>query len=170
MVLIHDFEWARRFLSAGVVENRHPWTDVCLEIREAERSLNRAAGSFLTRCQERCHGLCCRNVYLNEIIGREDWVFLLTLAPELGPEIERRLARLDPIFTADCIFLRKGKGPCLFPEDLRPEVCITSFCMNTPALSADIRSVKWGFVRLAWSLRRHHIHMLISNCLPLSGK
>jgi hypothetical protein len=32
------------------------------------------------------------------------------------------------LLASDCIFLSNGKGPCIFPPAVRPEVCITTFC------------------------------------------
>jgi hypothetical protein len=43
------------------------------------------------------------------------------------------LAR-ESFFPSDCIFLENGTGPCLFPDSLRPERCIISFCGVEPSV------------------------------------
>ncbi|MFZ3047152.1 MAG: hypothetical protein WA151_14665, partial [Desulfatirhabdiaceae bacterium] len=126
---------------------------VCMQIHDTEKALNLAARPYLNRCLDICHGLCCRNVYLDEIIGMEDFLYILVLNPELAPEIEKLLKHLNYLVTADCICLEGRKGPCIFPSDIRPEVCITSFCIETPNATKQIGAVKWGFQKLGWSAR-----------------
>jgi hypothetical protein len=58
------------------------------------------------------------------------------------------LAEDEPLFTADCMFLKGGIGPCLFPDGVRPEKCVLSFCGDDAPIAANIRSVHRGFVRL----------------------
>ncbi len=73
--------------------------------------------------------------------------------PDLDAEIEKRLKHLKCLFTADCVFLENNRGPCIFPADIRPEICITSFCTETPNASRQIGAVKWNFQKLAWFVR-----------------
>jgi hypothetical protein len=126
---------------------------LCRQIQEAERSLNSAAASRLHGCLEECRGLCCRNLDLEAVFGVPDFVYILTLDPSLYSVIAACLGAESPIFTSNCPFLEHGVGPCIFPADLRPEVCITSFCRSDGALGAEIRRVKTGFWKLGLLLR-----------------
>jgi hypothetical protein len=153
MGLVHEFRKARRIRQSLHPEDGLALSRICKQIHDTEKALNLAARPYLNRCLHVCQGLCCRNVFLNEIIGFEDFVYILSLMPDLDVEIENRLKNLNRLYTADCIFLKDSRGPCIFPADIRPEVCITSFCIETPNASRQIGAVKWGFQKLAWSVR-----------------
>jgi len=121
---------------------------LCLRIQDAERKLNAAAALRLEGCLKDCRGLCCRNLQLDAVFGIPDFVYILALMPALDPKIEACLRHKDPFFTSNCPFLDRGVGPCIFPADLRPEVCITSFCRGDDAVRAEIRRVKIDFWKL----------------------
>jgi hypothetical protein len=128
-------------------------TGLCREIREAERGLNAAAALNLEGCLKGCRGLCCRNLDLGAVLGLEDFLYILCLEPGLKGAIAACTLREAPLFSADCLFLERGRGPCRFPPDLRPEVCITTFCRGEAAVKAEILRVRRGFRRLG-RLRR----------------
>jgi hypothetical protein len=115
--------------------------------------LNTAAALRLKGCLRDCQGLCCRNLQLDAVFGIPDFVYVLTLEPALAATIEEGIRHEDPLFTSNCLFLERGVGPCLFPSDVRPEVCITSFCRGDEALKPEIRKVKMGFWKLGVFLR-----------------
>jgi len=121
---------------------------LCRNINAAERKLNAAAALRLKGCLEDCRGLCCRNLQLDAVFGIPDFVYLLTAMPSLDAGISESLRLEEPLFTSNCPFLQRGVGPCLFPPDVRPEVCITSFCRGDEALKAEIRRVKICFWKL----------------------
>jgi hypothetical protein len=121
---------------------------LCRNINAAEKKLNAAAALRLKGCLEDCRGLCCRNLQLDAVFGLTDFVYLLTVMPTLEVGISECLRIEEPLFTSDCPFLQRGVGPCLFPSDVRPEVCITSFCRDDEALKAEIRRVKICFWKL----------------------
>jgi hypothetical protein len=125
---------------------------LCRNINGAERKLNAAAASRLKGCLEDCRGLCCRNLQLDIVFGIADFVYLLTAMPSLESEITECLRIEEPLFTANCPFLQRGIGPCLFPADVRPEVCITSFCRGDETLKTEIRRVKICFWKLGFFL------------------
>jgi hypothetical protein len=54
----------------------------------------------------------------------------------------------ESFFASDCLFLKNGLGPCLFPEGLRPERCVTSFCRVEPSIEKEIGRVMGEFSRL----------------------
>ena len=112
----------------------------------------RTAGPFLTRCHTLCRGLCCRNINVDALVQYGDFVFILTLAGELRKAAQHCLKAADPLFPQDCIFLRDGAGPCIFPENLRPQICVTAFCMETPPARPAIRRVKRAFFKLDYHL------------------
>lgn len=153
MGLVYEFNAARRLIHALSPEDGPALVRLCAQIQEAEQALILASGPYLNRCLNGCLGLCCRNAYLDEIIGMEDFIYILSLLPDLDAEIEKRLKHLKCLFTSDCIFLENSTGPCIFPAGIRPEVCITSFCTETPKASRQIRAVKWGFQKLFWFVR-----------------
>jgi hypothetical protein len=121
---------------------------LCLRIQGAERKLNAAAALRLEGCLKDCRGLCCRNLQLDAVFGIPDFVYILALTPAWAAKIEECLRHEDLFFTSDCPFLDRGVGPCIFQPDLRPEVCITSFCHGDDAVRAEIRRVKIDFWRL----------------------
>lgn len=120
----------------------------CRGIRRAEERLNAAAETALTRCLGACRGICCRNLQLDAVIAREDFVYILAAQPALRERMQDCLSREEPLFTADCVFLEGGTGPCIFPPHLRPEVCITSFCRSEPDMDAECAEVRRSFRRL----------------------
>lgn len=160
MGLVYEFNAARRIKQSFDPRDSLALDKLCLQIQEAEQELILASRPFLNRCIQGCHGLCCRNAYLDEIIGMEDFLYILCLMPCLEAEIEKRLKHVSCLFTADCVFLENGRGPCIFPSAIRPEVCITSFCMETPTASRQIGAVKWGFQKLAWFVRMRRARAL----------
>lgn len=135
----------------------------CREIHAAEENLLEAGRSAFGRCENRCEGLCCRNVALDEIIGFADFVYILTIAEHLRESITICLERENRLFAADCIFLLNGKGPCLFPSSVRPEVCITTFCTNIVSVNAEIGRIKFLFMKLNLFISFLQIKKLINH-------
>lgn len=133
---------------------------LCREIQAAERRLNAAAALRLKGCLEGCRGLCCRNLQLDAVFGLADFVFILAVEPSLEAAIARSLRQGNSFFTSDCPFLKNGLGPCIFPPDLRPEVCITSFCRGDEALKGEIRSVKTCFWKLGVFVQTRHLPLV----------
>jgi hypothetical protein len=82
------------------------------------------------------------------VFGIPDFVYILALEPLLEAGIGKRLRGKDSLYTSNCPFLEGGVGPCIFPPDVRPEVCITSFCRGDEPLKAEIRRIKIGFWKL----------------------
>ena len=120
----------------------------CLEIQAAEDQLLEAGRNAFGRCENGCEGLWCKNVAIDEIIGFADFIYVLTLAEHLRESITLCLERENRLFAADCIFLLNGKGPCIFPPAVRPEVCITTFCANVVSVKREVRHVKALLMKL----------------------
>lgn len=165
MSLIYCFRKATRILHQLPSGSREVPDALCRQIQDAERKLNAAAALRLQGCLENCRGLCCRNLHLEAVFGIADFVYILTLEPAMAAGISECLRREEPIFTSNCPFLEGGVGPCIFPPDVRPEVCITSFCRGDGALGAEIRRVKTAFWKLGLLLhfrRVPFIHRLLA--------
>ncbi len=120
----------------------------CREIQVAEGELLSAGRSDFLRCYSGCGGLCCRNIAIDEIIGFSDFIYILALAGHLRESLAICLEHENRLFASDCAFLLTGKGPCLFPPDVRPEVCITTFCTEVESVKQEIRKVKILFMKL----------------------
>lgn len=120
----------------------------CREIQVAEEKLLAGGQSAFRRCYSGCEGLCCRNVAIDEIIGFSDFIYLLALAGHLRESMAICLEYENRLFASDCIFLSNGKGPCIFPPAVRPEVCITTFCNDVAPVKQEIRKVKFLFMKL----------------------
>jgi len=133
---------------------------LCRRIQDAERSLNVAAAGRLHGCLKECQGLCCRNLDLEAVFGVPDFVYMRIAGPTLDAAVAECLRGEIPIFTSNCPFLEKGLGPCIFPPDVRPEVCITSFCRCDSTLTAAIRTVKTGFWKLGVVLRARRVPLI----------
>lgn len=155
--------------AAHILPRLHPGSrgvlkSLCRQIQVAERRLNAAAAARLKGCLEECRGLCCRNLQLDAVFGVPDFVYILATEPALDAAVARCLRHESPIFTSDCPFLENGVGPCIFPPDVRPEVCITSFCRGDAALKADIGRVKKNFWKLGfflWTRKLPVVHRLL---------
>ncbi|RPH48746.1 MAG: hypothetical protein EHM85_16165 [Desulfobacteraceae bacterium] len=120
----------------------------CRKIQEAEEKLFAVGRSAFRNCYTGCSGLCCRNVAIDEIIGFPDFIYILTLAGHLRETMTICLEKENRLFASDCIFLLNGKGPCIFPPAVRPEVCITTFCANAIPVNMEVRHVKYLFFKL----------------------
>jgi hypothetical protein len=156
MSLGYSFRKAGDILHRLPPDSREVLFTLCRKIQDAERSLNAAAALRLQGCLANCQGLCCRNLDLGAVFGIPDFVYLLTLAPTMASGMTDCLRQEEPLFTSNCLFLHDGVGPCIFPPDVRPEVCITTFCRGDEALKPQIRQVKKCFWKLGfflWSRR-----------------
>lgn len=153
MGLTYKFRRAQRIIAGLPPADRRRLEGIAAEVQAAEEDLLRRAAVPMAQCLGACRGLCCRNVDLDAIIATDDFIYLLARAPHLEGPIASCLAAETPLFTADCPFLADGVGPCTFPEGLRPEVCLTTFCGDTAHIRREIRRLKRAFWKLAWFVR-----------------
>jgi hypothetical protein len=147
----------------------HRLNRICIDIRGAEGRLAARSAPLMEGCLERCQGLCCRNAAFDDIIGLADFVYILHGAPHLEKPIRACLVHEAPFFTADCPFLLQGRGPCIFADDLRPEVCITTFCADTTGLRGEIRAVRRGFAALNRFLMRYRLRAAVTRRLHVKS-
>ncbi len=150
MSLAHQFKQAEKILNGFCDEDKKEVIKICQEIRSAEIALQKKSAGLMRRCMEKCNGMCCRNVQLDLIINRLDFLYILALRPNLRQRILECLKKEKPFFSMDCMFLKNGTGPCIFPSDARPEVCIVTFCADTGPIRREINNVKRKFFKLNW--------------------
>ncbi|MFO8084046.1 MAG: hypothetical protein R6U27_06995 [Desulfobacterales bacterium] len=150
MSLTYQFKQAQKIINELNAEDASSLQKICREIQVAEMDLQEKSKSLMTRCIHKCGGICCKNVQLDLIISHWDFVFILALKPFLKERILKCLEMEKPFFSSDCIFLKDGAGPCIFPDDARPEVCIVTFCDDTSPLKKEIANVKRKFFKLTW--------------------
>ncbi len=147
MGLNYSFKAARKKIDALDTDERKILSAICNDIYDAQKALTLKATPILARCMTKCQGLCCRNIHSADIITEWDLVYLLAMAPALEDAMAVCLTK-ESFFPSDCIFLENGTGPCLFPDNLRPERCIISFCRVEPSVEKEIGRVMGGFSRL----------------------
>jgi hypothetical protein len=150
MSLTRQYKAARSLISELCEKDKKRLIEICDEIREAEILLQKKSRRIMTRCIQKCEGICCRNVQLDLIINYLDFLFITALEPVLNEKIKECLKKEQPFFSSDCIFLENGEGPCIFPSYVRPEVCLVTFCDNISSIKKEIRKVKLKFFKLTW--------------------
>ena len=150
MSLQYKFKQATRFINDLCPEEHSSLNSICREIRKVENNLRISADDLLQRCYTVCEGLCCRNLDLDAVISKEDFVYLLTAAGQPRNIIAACLQNEVPFFTFDCIFLKNGIGPCIFPPDVRPSTCLTTFCDDETSVKKEIAQVRKKFLKLHW--------------------
>jgi hypothetical protein len=153
MSLAHKFRGAKKIIHQMGPPERATLKAICKEIHVAQQCLVQTAQEPLGKCIEGCEGLCCKNAQVDDIIGTPDFIYLLTTAPQMSERIEARLVDEDPLYSADCIFLENSTGPCMFPEAVRPEVCITTFCGDHRSVRMEISRLKRKFFKLGAFIR-----------------
>ncbi len=172
MGLYVDFIHARAFLCRTAPAEAARLKTLCHQIRVAEQQLNRRALPLLTRCRDTCQGLCCRNIMLEEIITPCDLVYLLAESEGLQDRIGEELRRIPTLYSAPCVFLDGGRGPCIFPAAVRPEKCLATFCADEGPVREELRNLRRAFGRLNRFLLGQRMRMLIglfSRCCGFSG-
>jgi hypothetical protein len=137
-------------------EEREKLAALCRRIRVAEQEMVEAAAASMENCYSGCRGLCCRNVELESIISSTDLVFLMAEAPEMRDTLFTCLEHEVP-HTADCVFLKDGKGPCILPIDVRPKVCLITFCADDSPIALEIREIERAFRRLWFFLLKYKL-------------
>jgi hypothetical protein len=147
MGLAYSFKAAKKKIARLDDDERVRLTAICDQIRRSQEVLSEKAVPILENCMASCRGLCCRNIRPADIITEWDLIYILTLAPEAAGAMADSLDN-EPFFASDCIFLENGTGPCLFPDNIRPERCIISFCRVEPTVADEIKAVMAGFSRL----------------------
>ncbi len=148
MSLRYKFKTAGNIIRGLSPGERMKLGSICGDIQTVEKQLLEAAQGILDDCGRKCRGLCCRNIHIDDIMTLLDCVHIMATAPAMAAPINEALVK-EGLYSADCIFLQKGAGPCMFPPASRPEKCIVSFCRGDGQVAAEIRQVRKSFNRLA---------------------
>jgi len=143
-----DFAQAEKFIRRLDPQERETLRKICADIQETEYRFLDAASREMDQCYSGCRGLCCRNINLDAIITEVDCVYIRTIEPSMREAIDSCLRR-ETMFPADCIFLRNGEGPCIFPAASRPKVCLNTFCTDTTPIRREMRLLSSRFGRLS---------------------
>lgn len=165
MGLDYSFRAAKKKIDRLDADERTRLLEICEEIRHAQQALSEKAAPLLQSCVDRCQGLCCRNIRPADIVTEWDLVYILAMARQLEPAIAACLSN-ENFFPSNCIFLADGVGPCLFPDDLRPERCIISFCRVETSIEKEIGRVMAGFSRLIRFFKFLPLRRLAKRFLP----
>jgi hypothetical protein len=147
MGLSYDFKVAKKRRDQLNTKERESVLAICREIYEAERTLTEKAAPILARCMVKCKGLCCQNILPADIITEWDLLYILLMAPQVEMQMEDCIQKED-FFSQNCIFLENATGPCIFPDNIRPERCIISFCNVEPSVEMEIARVMNRFSHL----------------------
>jgi hypothetical protein len=128
-------------------EHHQRLKSICAGIQAAETDLVRHAQGLFAECQGRCRGMCCRNIEIGNIISALDFVYIFTMDQTVrGPVWV--MSQQQNLFTADCIFLKEGTGPCLFKASIKPEMCIATFCGDVQPIKGHLKTLRAEFGRL----------------------
>ena len=150
MSLRYKLHKAQALITALSPAEHNELKRICKAVQRSQAALLQNAGAAMQQCIHNCEGLCCRNAQVDDIIGLWDMVFILTLTPTLAETMADRVAEEEPFYSADCLFLKSRIGPCIFASDIRPEVCVTTFCSGDAGIQKEIRAVKRQFFKLPW--------------------
>jgi len=165
MSLNHSFKSARKRISRLDADERTKLLIICEDIHTRQKALSEKAEPLLQACMANCQGLCCRNIRPADIITEWDLLYILAKAPQIEAPMEACL-REESFFPSNCIFLENGIGPCLFPDNLRPERCIISFCRVEPSVEKEIARVMGGFSRLIRFFKFLPLRRIANRFLP----
>ena len=139
---------AQIIIDSFLGEERTQLLDICHEIMCAQDNLNREAQDYFKDCMQRCKGICCRNICINDVVTLLDVIYILTINKEIASRLQT-CAQSETLFTADCLFLENGTGPCLFPGNMKPERCIITFCGEVRPIKREIKAVRSKFSKLS---------------------
>ncbi len=138
----------------------------CLQIQDCQKKLLSSAQKAMHRCINICQGLCCRNLDLDNIFSLWDFIFILTLMPEYEHDIQKCLDRSALQYPAPCPFLKDNRGPCIFPDGVRAQICAITFCSEDKELKNPVQSVNLNFYKLCWTIQYLRIRHMVLAAVP----
>ena len=133
----------------------------CNVIQDAQEKLVAAAETAMFHCIERCRGICCRNLDIDTIFSLWDFIFILTLAPQLKDEMQERLDHHTALYLSPCPFLKDAVGPCIVPDGMKAQICVITFCTNDETLKKPIHLVNLNFYKLCWLIQYLRIKRIV---------
>lgn len=148
MELQYKIQKALRFIDSLSGKEREALQNICFEIQRAQAALNAAAVSYFQRCMLECRGVCCKNIHVNDVVTQLDLVYVLSMK-EVSSDQILEFATSEKLFSADCLFLKDGQGPCFFPANIKPERCIITFCGETRPIRRELKAIRSKFNKLS---------------------
>jgi hypothetical protein len=139
---------AQHFIESLSEDENRSLLRICRDIQRAQDALNTGASSFFNACMGSCRGICCRNINVNDVVTKLDLIYVLSMKNKMSDQIIK-CAGAESLFTADCLFLEKGLGPCILPTNVKPERCIITFCGETRPIRREIKAVRSKFSKLS---------------------
>lgn len=105
---------------------------LCHQIEQSERNLLFTAEPHFSSCILECRGICCRNLDYDSVFSLWDFIYILMLRPDIESDLRQRIRSQKTVFLSSCPFLENGVGPCIFPDSIKAQVCIVTFCSDVP--------------------------------------
>lgn len=148
MELYNKIIKAQRIIESLKSDEEKTVQRICHDIQRAQDALNTEARSYFNACIQTCQGICCRNINVNDVVTQLDLIYVLSMKRKMADRVIE-YAGSESLYTADCPFLEKGIGPCIFPANIKPERCIITFCGETRPIRREIKAVRSGFSKLS---------------------
>lgn len=125
----------------------------CNTIRKSQEELVATAETAMLNCNEKCKGLCCKSLDIDSVFSLWDFIFILTLAPQLKNEMQERLDAYTALYLSPCPFLKDAVGPCIFPNGIKAQICVITFCTHDEKIKKPIQVVNLNFYKLCWLIQ-----------------
>ena len=126
---------------------------LCQAIQTSQQDLIAMANVAMHHCLYRCRGICCKNLDIDSIFSLWDFIFILMLRPDLKDEMRNRLNAHTSLYLSPCPFLIDHTGPCIFPDGIKAQICVITFCTNDEDSKKPIQQVNLNFYRLCWQIQ-----------------
>ena len=94
MGLRYKFKKAKGIIEGSGDKDLIAIKGICEEIQRAQNKLFEEAKDVLKYCNDRCRGLCCRNIYPDEIITLADFVYILTMENSVESSVKDEISEL----------------------------------------------------------------------------
>jgi hypothetical protein len=141
--------------------------NLCHTIQDSQKDLLSVATTAMENCLTKCQGMCCRSLDIDSVFSLWDFIFILTLAPELSAEMQQRLDAYTSLYLSPCPFLKDKIGPCLFPRGIKAQICVITFCTNDEKIKAPIKVVNFNFYKLCWLIQYLRIKRIARKAIRL---
>lgn len=135
--------------------------NLCHAIRKAQDELLFAADDAMFNCLRQCKGICCQSLDIDSIFSLWDFIFILMLKPGLKDEMRKRLDTHTSLYLSPCPFLVDGKGPCIFPDGIKAQICVITFCSNDEKIKNPVKKVNLNFYKLCWQVQYLRVKWIV---------
>ena len=127
--------------------------NLCRAIQKSQEELLFAAHDAMFNCIRQCKGICCQSLDIDSIFSLWDFIFILMLRPDLKDEMQKRLDAHTSLYLSPCPFLIDGRGPCIFPDGIKAQICVITFCSNDEKIKKPVKKVNLNFYKLCWQIQ-----------------